>query len=257
MNSNSETPLLTRSEPDDFTPSAGTLFLILAGCLFAVGLMIFLFTPVFEKMEIQRRKMARQVAASNHLKQIGLGLLLYHEEHQTFPAGATLASNGTPLHSWQTSILPFMDQTGLFEQIDFEKPWNDPVNQPSFQQQVPAYLVPGTEEKFSPEGYALSHFVGNELLLQQKEGMPLSQITDGESNTIMAVDRGDDFKAWGDPANLARPADVIGPDKKTLLPGGNLILFSDGRVQFVSNQINPRILKALSTPAGGETKCDL
>lgn len=256
MNSNSEQTLVHPTGPDNFTPSASTFFMILAGCLFAVGLMIFLFTPVFEKMEIQRRKMARQVAASNHLKQIGLALLLYHDENQTFPAGATLASNGTPLHSWQTSILPFMDQSGLFEQIDFEKAWNDPVNQSSFQQQVPAYLVPGSEEKFSAEGYALSHFVGNEILFQQKEGMPLSQITDGASNTILAVDRGDHFKAWGDPANLARPADVIGPDKKTLLPGGNLILFSDGRVQFVSNQINPQILKDLSTPDGGEAKCD-
>lgn len=256
MISNSEQPLVQPSEPDNFTPSASTFFIILAGCLFAVGLMIFLFTPVFEKMEIQKRKMARQVAASNHLKQIGLALLLYHEEHQTFPAGATLASNGTPLHSWQTSILPFMDQSGLFEQINFEKPWNDPVNQPIFQQQVSAYLVPWAEEKFSAEGYALSHFVGNELLFKQNQGMKLSQITDGKSNRIMAVDRGDDFKAWGDPANLARPADIIGPDKKTLLPGGNLILFSNGRVQFVSNKIDPQILKALSTPDGGKAKCD-
>ncbi|WP_339684876.1 DUF1559 domain-containing protein [Gimesia maris] len=257
MNTNSQQTLVQPAKPDNFTPSASTFFIILAGCLFAVGLMIFLFTPVFEKMEIHKRNLARRAVSKSNLKQMGLALAFYHEENQTFPPGATVAPNGTPQHSWQTSLLPFMDQSGLFEQINFEKPWNDPVNQQHFQQIVRSYVVPWSEEKISPEGYALSHYVGNELLLKQNQGMPLSQITDGASNTIMAVDRGNDFKAWGDPTNLARPADIIGPDKKTLLPGGNLILFSDGRVQFVSNKIDSQILKDLSTPDGGEAKCDL
>ena len=257
MNTNSQQTLVQPAKPDNFTPSASTFFIILAGCLFAVGLMIFLFTPVFEKMEIHKRNLARRAVSKSNLKQMGLALAFYHEENQTFPPGATVAPNGTPQHSWQTSLLPFMDQSGLFEQINFEKPWNDPVNQQHFQQIVRSYVVPWSEEKSSPEGYALSHYVGNELLLKQNQGMKLSQITDGASNTIMAVDRGNDFKAWGDPTNLARPADIIGPDKKTLLPGGNLILFSDGRVQFVSNKIDSQILKDLSTPDGGEAKCDL
>ena len=256
MNSNSEQPLVHPTEPDNFTPSARTFFMILAGCLFAVGLMIFLFTPVFEKMEIQKRNLARQSVSKNNMKQLGLALWNYQEEHQTFPPGATFTAEGTPLHSWQSSILPFMDQSGLFEQIDLEKPWNDPANQQHFQRIVRGYVVPWSDEIFSSDGYALSHYVGNELLLKMNQGMSLSQITDGVSNTISEVERGDDFKAWGDPANLARPADVIGPDQKTLLPGGNLILFSDGRVQFVSNKIDSQILKDLSTPDGGETKCD-
>lgn len=256
MNTNSEQPLNSQSEPDNFTPSAGTFFLILAGCLIAVGLMIFLFAPVFEKMNIHQREMARQRVSKNNMKQLGLALWNYQEEHQTFPAGATFTTEGTPLQSWQTRILPFVDQDQLYQQIDLEKPWNDPVNQQHFQQIVRYYVVPWSEEKISPEGYALSHYVGNELLLKQNQGMKLSQITDGKSNTITAVDRGDDFKAWGDPTNLARPADIIGPDKKTLLPGGNLILFSDGHVQFVSNKIDSQILKDLSTPDGGKTKCE-
>ncbi|WP_197995379.1 DUF1559 family PulG-like putative transporter [Gimesia algae] len=256
MNSNSEQTLIQPSEPDNFEPSASTFFFILAGCLFAIVFMSYLFTPLAEKIKIHKRNLAHRAVSKSNLKQIGLALAFYHEENQTFPPGATVAPNGTPQHSWQTSLLPFMDQSGLFEQINFEKPWNDPENQESFQQQVSTYLAPWVEEKYSAEGYALSHYVGNELLLKQNQGMPLSQITDGASNTIMAVDRADHFKAWGDPANLARPADIIGPDKKTLLPGGSLVLFSDGSVRFVSNKINPQIIKDLSTPDGGEAKCE-
>ncbi len=256
MNTNSQQTLVQPAKPDNFAPSASTFFIILAGCLFAVGLMIFLFTPVFEKMEIHKRNLTRRAVSKSNLKQMGLALWRFQEENQRFPPGATFTAEGTPLHSWQTRILPFVDQGQLYQQIDLEKPWNDPANQQHFQQIVRSYVVPWSEEKISPEGYALSHYVGNELLLKQNQGMKLSQITDGKSNTIIAVDRGDHFKAWGDPTNLARPADVIGPDKKTLLPGGNLILFSDGRVQFVSNKINPQILKDLSTPDGGEAKCE-
>ncbi|MCA9021697.1 MAG: DUF1559 domain-containing protein [Planctomycetaceae bacterium] len=256
MVSNSEQPLVHSTEPDNFKPSASTLFFNLAGCLFAVALLAFLFIPVVEKMKIQKRNRTRQWVSKSNMKQLGLALWNFQKEHQTFPPGATFTKAGTPLHSWQTRILPFVDQEQLYQQIDLEKPWNDPANQQHFQRIVRCYVVPWSDELFSTEEYALSHFVGNELLLTKNQGIPLSQITDGASNTISAVDRGDHFKAWGDPANLAKPADVIGPDKKTLLPGGNLILFSDGRVQFVSNKIDSQILKDLSTPDGGEAKCE-
>ncbi|WP_417383049.1 DUF1559 domain-containing protein [Gimesia sp.] len=256
MITNTEQSLVQPTAPDNFTPSASTFLIILVGCLFAVALLAFLFSPVVEKMKIQKRNLARQSVSKSNMKQLGLALWNYQKEHQTFPAGATFTKTGTPLHSWQTRILPFVDQDQLYQQIDLEKPWNDPANQQHFQRIVRCYVVPWSDELKSPEEYALSHYVGNELLLTKNQGIPLSQITDGASHTISAVDRGDHFKAWGDPANVARPADVIGPDKKTLFPGGNLILFSDGHVQFVSNKIDPQILKDLSTPDGGEAKCE-
>tara|TARA_R110002111_G_scaffold262875_1_gene342459 strand:- start:162 stop:737 length:576 start_codon:yes stop_codon:yes gene_type:complete len=186
------------------------------------------------------------------MKQIGLALHHYHDTYRSLPPGALLSQNGTPGQSWQALILPFLDQQFLFRQIDFEKPWHDPANQEALQQEVPVYLNPKAKSKTSPDGYALSHFVGNKLVLKSDAGLRFEEMHDGTSNTIMAMEIGEYFKPWGDPTSLTEPINVIGPDKKTLSEGGSVILMGDGAVRFISKDIDSAVLKALSTPAGGE-----
>ncbi len=176
----------------------------------------------------------------------------YHETHRVFPPGGIETTEGKPYHSWQTMILPFVEQARLYNQIDFDHPWTDPANQSLFQQEIPQYLNPAIEEKVSPEGLGLSHYVGNKLLLKTNGRTQLRNIIDGSSNTIMAVETGENFKPWGDPTNIGDPATLIGGGKKTSFRGGNHVLLSDGSVRFVSENIDPAVLKALSTPDGGE-----
>lgn len=186
------------------------------------------------------------------MKQIGLALHNYYETHHSLPPGATLRQNQTPYHSWQAMILPFLDQLYLYRQIHFNEPWNASVNQKVFKQKIPEYLNPKTKAKISPEGYALSHYVGNELVLKPNIRMKFEEIQDGTSNTILAIETGENFKPWGDPAALTNPANIISPKKNSPTTGGYYILLCDGRVRYVSEEIDPEILKALSTPDGGE-----
>jgi len=186
------------------------------------------------------------------MRQIGLALHNYHWTYHTLPLGAIISESGIPEHSWQTLILPFLDQTFLFKQIDLKKPWNDPANQEAFQHEIPVYLSPKSKMKFSPEGYALSHFVGNQLVLKPGTNISLEDIRDGTSNTILAMEIAENFKPWGDPTSLTEPIKVIGPDKKTPDSGGSFILLGDGTVRYISKDVDPAVLKALSTPAGGD-----
>ncbi|MFH1300540.1 MAG: DUF1559 domain-containing protein [Planctomycetota bacterium] len=229
-----------------------TLIVILAvfagGLLLIVPILLALLLPAVQ----QAREAARRSQSKNNLKQIGLALHNYHDTHQVFPPGAIETTDGKPYHSWQTQILPFIDQAPLYSDIDFDKPWDDPGNQIIFQQEIPAYLNPTIEEKVSPDGYGLSHYVGNELVLKKNAGLRIRNITDGTSNTIVAVETGENFKPWGDPTNLAVPGNMMGPGKKTAYRGGNHVLLGDGSVRFVSENIDPAVLKALSTPDGGE-----
>ena len=61
----------------------------------------------------------------NNLKQLGIALHNYHETYNTFPPGwnahVKTAGNG-PRVGWLTSILPYVDQSPLFDRIDCEKP---------------------------------------------------------------------------------------------------------------------------------------
>ncbi|MCA9023353.1 MAG: hypothetical protein KDA74_24560, partial [Planctomycetaceae bacterium] len=140
----------------------------------------------------------------------------------------------------------------LYRQIDFNKAWNDPANKKPFQQLLNNYHNPKIQETVSPTGYALSSYQGNALVLNPIQGIRISDIRDGISNTIFAVEAGEDFKPWGDPANLTNPSQMFATGKTNPYVGGKHVLFGDGSVRFLSELTDPAVLKALSTPDGGE-----
>ncbi|QDV51468.1 DUF1559 family PulG-like putative transporter [Gimesia fumaroli] len=205
------------------------------------------------------REAARRHTSKNNLLQMGLALHQYHETYGIFPPGNTATADGNPSHSWQTLILPYLDHKPIFNQINFEQPWNATENQLVFQTVMPVYLnpvisvlYPEQKSSTSPEGYGLSHYAGNELVLKQNQGSQIREIKDGMSPTIFAMEIGENFKPWGDPSSTINPSQVFGPGKKTSQEGGNYILMGDGAVRFITKEIDPAILKALSTPNGGE-----
>ncbi|MCH9652347.1 MAG: DUF1559 domain-containing protein [Planctomycetes bacterium] len=244
----------TQSQSQTTAPkkSNTTLIVILAifagGGLLIIPILIALLLPAVQ----QARDAARRSVSKNNLKQIGLAMHNYHDTYLVFPPGGTETTEGKPYHSWQTYIIPFMEQGRLYNQIDFDQPWTDPANQSLFQQEIPQYINPAIEEKVSPEGLGLSHYVGNKLLLKTNGNMGIRNILDGTANTIMAIETGQNFKPWGDPTNIAEPAAIMGPGNKTSFRGGNQVLMSDGAVRFISENIDPAVLKALSTPDRGE-----
>lgn len=74
------------------------------------------------------REAARRTACINNLRQFGLAIHTYHDVHKTLPPGGTygsLASNNSwerrnaPNVGWQVRILPLMEQTELFDKINF------------------------------------------------------------------------------------------------------------------------------------------
>src|SRR5262245_58935433 len=79
------------------------------------------------------REAARRSQCRHNLKQIGLGIHNYHDTYNFFPKGnmnwrwATLGYNNGTLNgnfSPQTSILPFMEYSSLYNTINFSfNPW--------------------------------------------------------------------------------------------------------------------------------------
>jgi hypothetical protein len=203
---------------------------------------------------------AQRSSTRNRLKQIGLAAHNFHDENGTFPAGGTFDSVGVGLHSWQAMLLPFIDQQQLHSQIDFDR--NSSANAAPFGTVLEIYLNARIERKMRPEsplsvgGFALSHYAANGRVMSGKAPIRIRDITDGSSETILAGEVNAKFKPWGDPTNwrdlslgINKSSDGFGSPFTT----GAHMLHCDGSVRFLSNETDLGVLKAISTPAGGET----
>jgi prepilin-type N-terminal cleavage/methylation domain-containing protein/prepilin-type processing-associated H-X9-DG protein len=86
-----------------------------------IGILIALLLPAVQAA----REAARKMQCSNNLKQIALAMHSYHEAHNTLPYGAGdccgKAAPGAWGGIWTTMILPYIEQQGLYGQIDFNK----------------------------------------------------------------------------------------------------------------------------------------
>jgi hypothetical protein len=138
--------------------------------------------------------------STNNLKQIGIAVHSRHD-HLTPPevARSTFSDAGAPMHSWQTALLPYLEEEKLHKQIDFTKPWTHPVNAQSLGTRVRVYMNPSYRED-DVNGFGASHYAGN-VAVVLGDARTLKDFPAGTSNTILAGEVASKFRAWGDPLN--------------------------------------------------------
>ncbi|MGO8744381.1 MAG: DUF1559 domain-containing protein [Thermoguttaceae bacterium] len=205
------------------------------------------------EMPLQKMHSAAQQSHSlNNLKQIVLAMHNYHDVYKHFPAAAGCGPDGKPLLSWRVYILPFVEQKHLFDQFHLNEPWDSPHNKPLIGQMPAAFRSPRSKAEKGKTNYLVP--VGNGALYTSSRDEPqLKQITDGTSNTIMAVEVDDRHAVvWTRPNDFA--FDPKDPKKGigSLYEGEFNTAFCDASVRFISRNIDPKTLAALFTRAGGE-----
>jgi prepilin-type N-terminal cleavage/methylation domain-containing protein/prepilin-type processing-associated H-X9-DG protein len=98
-----------------------------------IAILISLLLPAVQ----QAREAARRTQCKNNMKQLGLALHNYHDTHLVFPPGNIPAGQGRTLNAdangcyagisgqrvsgapWTALILPFIEQTGVYNLLDF------------------------------------------------------------------------------------------------------------------------------------------
>ncbi|EAQ80654.1 DUF1559 domain-containing protein [Blastopirellula marina] len=76
-----------------------------------IGVLIALLLPAVQ----QAREAARRMSCSNNMKQLGLALHNYHDTHLAFPFGSRHLFES----SWMLSILPQVEQSSVFDQLEY------------------------------------------------------------------------------------------------------------------------------------------
>ena len=96
-----------------------------------IGILIALLLPAVQ----YAREAARRISCSNKLKEVGLALLHYHNDHNSLPPsaywGVPQPGGGTELayhHTWIRSILDYLEERNLDQKVDDLKPaWGQAI----------------------------------------------------------------------------------------------------------------------------------
>lgn len=201
---------------------------------------------------------ARRAQCMNNLKQIALGMHNYHDTYGCLPAAVLTDEEGNPRRSWRVAILPFIEQQPTYDRYHFDESWDSPSNLALQDTAAYAYrcpsdraLVPGETNYVMIAGKGT---VGGE----PNEVVKMSDITDGTSNTIMAVEVAGSGILWLEPRDMtideavAYIANPSGNGRKQSHPGGVNVAMVDGSVRFIPNTIDRQTLRGLMTRDGGE-----
>lgn len=105
-----------------------------------IGILIALLLPAVQAA----REAARRVQCANNFKQVGLALHNYHAVYGAFAPGMLMISEWTDphLYGWAAYILPYLEQSAVYEKIDFSFEYSYPANFEATFARIEAYLCP-------------------------------------------------------------------------------------------------------------------
>jgi len=178
-----------------------------------IGLLVALLLPAVQ----QAREAARRTQCKDALKQLSLALHNYHDTHSTLPPGYTYLPNfsTTPANNgagfgWGAMILPFVEQTAVYQQFNWNAALYDASNITAREHKLAVFLCPNdaiSDGGFvlmgpDPERYAMASYVANfgppdlDDTQEQRSGMfsrnsktRFGDVTDGLSNTLLLGER--------------------------------------------------------------------
>jgi len=229
---------------------------------------------------------AHREEAAFRLRQIGVALHLYHDQHKSFPPAVLHGPNGTP-YSWRVAILPMLGRADLYDEYRRDQPWDSPHNVnvlhripdalafPTAERgmvNTPAFALVGPGTAWDPASRQTGDAMGSmgmmgssgdaagmEMMMgsvpaasePSPGGVRFMDITDGTSNTILAVaaDRG---VPWTKPEDIPYGPEKALPQFGFVSEPGFHALFADGAVTYLSKATDEATLRTLITRAGGE-----
>jgi prepilin-type N-terminal cleavage/methylation domain-containing protein/prepilin-type processing-associated H-X9-DG protein len=247
-----------------------------------IGLLVSLLLPAIQAS----RESARRTQCADRLREIGIGLLSYHDARRGFPPGCV--DRTARRLAWSLFLLPYIEQSETYDLYDQQSLYYAAVNRQATSVVILIYLCPSTSRltrardgdtagdvngngKYDPGdfmamidyggmfGWADSPVYANGAMIYD-QSISLRQITDGSAHTILVAEdsgRGTTMDGeWADGENIfdsGQPINVLQNNEIwSDHPGGAQVLYCDGSVHFLPEALDLTVLAALCTRGGGE-----
>ncbi len=177
------------------------------------------------------------------IRQLGLAMHNYHDVWNCFPSWNSPNNDSENKGlSWRVYLLPYLDQSALYQQFHLDEAWDSEHNKTLIQKMPDVFKTEGVEEAGKTSFHV---FLGEKTPLGSKENRSIREVTDGTSNTLMIVQAGPDkAEIWTKPTGLEYdPEDPL----KCLGNVGEqfLVLLCDGSSRFLDSTIDKATFRRL------------
>lgn len=224
-------------------------------------ILLMFFDPLFNFRSGRRRG---RPPCMNNLRNLGLAILNFESSRSCYPAAQIVSADGTPLHSWRSQLLPYVELTQLYDSIDFSKSWLNPINDKPRSTVVDGFRCPDAKLKRDDVKTSYIGIVGKETIWKP-DGVStkISAVTDGTSNTILVVESDRHRTPWMSPNDLTfdqLKANLKASNYELLSSphtGGSFVTLADGSCRYIPNTISDATLEALLTIGSGDSIGDL
>ena len=258
-----------------------------------IGALVSLLLPAVQAA----RESSRRTRCANNLRQQGVALINFESRDKSLPIGCIGCQLETPrYHSWNSQLLPWLEQNALHQRLDFATPSHKAPNISAGTIVLDVFLCPSTLERettnttglwktaaftdyggvYGVEGVGRDTLEeGNSQHLElaslgvmvYDEAIAFQDIPDGLSNTVVVAELNLRRQAeceWinGQNTFAQEQATPINGESGTRYdvgsphPGGAQVVFCDGHVKFLSEAMEQETLNALLTRAGEEAQRD-
>lgn len=217
-------------------------------CLILYGLWLLVIPSVGAPYSYQQR-----MHCMNNMRQLILACHNYESAKKSLPPAVIEDNEGNPMHSWRVLILPYIDEQDLYDQYDFDEPWDGPNNS-ELATKIPA-IYQCKLAKLGPTETTYKFVSDPDAIFDGTREPMFGDIPDGSSNTIAIVEDGSKPINWMKPEDVSIDEAITALTKVNKAHGhaidgmfettyfGATVALADGSGMFIRHGVNREELR--------------